>query len=163
MMPGRRDATGRRDPLKLGQVGPEDVVASLDALPIGTESREPEPSNRRLLLVEDDWHTHNALRKILGKLGWEVQSAMTVSAGLSLLEQNPDALILDIMLPDGDGLVVLEKARRLSLVIRVAVTTGVDDTEKLVAISNLQPDALLRKPLELNELLRVLETERPSS
>ena len=46
----------------------------------GSEEAFQRPS-LRVLLVEDDWRTHSALRKILGKLGWEVHSAMTVSGG----------------------------------------------------------------------------------
>jgi DNA-binding response OmpR family regulator len=139
----------------------EDEVGSSDAQSIqNAPSQESEPSKRRLLLVEDDWRTHNALRKILGKLGWDVQSAMTVSGGLALLDQNPDAMILDLMLPDGDGLVVLQKARAEHPSTRVAVTTGVEDRVRLDEIRSLQPAALLRKPLELDDLLRALENER---
>jgi CheY-like chemotaxis protein len=121
-----------------------------------------EPPKRRLLLVEDDWRTHDALRKILGRLGWEVQSAMTVSGGLALLSLNPDAIILDMMLPDGDGLVVLQKARADHPSTRVAVTTGIEDSQRLDEIRNLKPDALLRKPLELSDLLKAIDSERPA-
>ena len=87
---------------------------------------------------------------------------MTVSGGLALLDGKPDALILDLMLPDGDGLAVLRRAREEFPEIRIAVTTGIEDHERLEQIRQLQPDALLRKPLELNDLLRVIETERPA-
>jgi DNA-binding response OmpR family regulator len=110
----------------------------------------------RLLLIEDDWRTHSALRKILTRLGWEVQSAMTVSGGLALLDHKPDAVVLDLMLPDGDGLDVLRKARSERLRAKFAVTTGVDDPRRLEEVRGLRPDALLRKPLELNELLRAI-------
>jgi DNA-binding response OmpR family regulator len=138
-------------------------VGSSDVQPIQTSqtSQGTEPSRRRVLLVEDDWRTHNALRKILSKLGWDVQSAMTVSGGLSLVDQHPDALILDLMLPDGDGAAVLRKARIVSPSTRIAVTTGVEDHTRLEEIQNLQPDALLRKPLELDDLLRVLDSDKP--
>ncbi len=136
-------------------------MLSSETQPIQNEvAPSVEPPKRRLLLVEDDWRTHNALRKILGKRGWEVHSAMTVSGGLALLSLNPEAVILDLMLPDGDGLAVLRKAKEDHPEIRVAVTTGVDDRVRLEEIQNLQPDALLRKPLELDDLLRVIETER---
>jgi DNA-binding response OmpR family regulator len=138
-------------------------VGSSNFPPIPNDSRPgTEAPKRRLLLVEDDWPTHNALRKILGKLGWDVQSAMTVSGGLSLLAQNPEAVILDLMLPDGDGMDVLRKVRTDHLAIRVAVTTGVEDRTRLDEVRSLKPDALLRKPLDLNDLLRVLEPDRPA-
>ena len=116
---------------------------------------------RRLLLVEDDWRTHSALRKILTKLGWEVHSAMTVSGGLALLHLKPDAIILDMMLPDGDGIEVLRQIRAENHEAMVAVTTGIEDRSRLQQIRDLSPDALLRKPLDLEDLLRVLGKSLP--
>lgn len=136
-------------------------LSEVQPLPIDLDPMN-EPPKRRLLLVEDDWRTHDALRKILGRLGWEVQSAMTVSGGLALLSLNPDAIILDMMLPDGDGLVVLQKARADHPSTRVAVTTGIEDSQRLDEIRNLKPDALLRKPLELSDLLKAIDSERPA-
>jgi DNA-binding response OmpR family regulator len=115
-----------------------------------------EPTRPRVLLVEDDWGTHSALRKILTKLGWEVHSAMTVSGGLSLVHLKPEAIILDMMLPDGDGIDVLRRVRDTKESMKVAVTTGIEDRARLEQIRKLGPDALLRKPLELEDLLRVL-------
>jgi CheY-like chemotaxis protein len=121
-----------------------------------------EPAKPRVLLIEDDWRTHSALRKILGRLGWEVHSAMTVTGGLALLELRPDAVILDLMLPDGDGVAVLRKLRADQPGAKVAVTTGVEDFARLEEIRGLRPDALLRKPLELGDLLHVLGIARPA-
>jgi two-component system OmpR family response regulator len=123
--------------------------------PVGAETRE-EPQKPRLLLVEDDWRTQSALRKILTKLGWEVHSAMTVSGGLALLHLKPQAIILDMMLPDGDGIDVLRQVRAESQAVKVAVTTGIEDRARLEEIRKLAPDALLRKPLDLEDLLRAL-------
>ncbi len=118
---------------------------------------EGDPTKRRVLLVEDDWRTHAALRKILTKLGWEVYSAMTVSGGLALLHLRPQAIILDMMLPDGDGMAVLRQVRAEQQTAMVAVTTGIEDRVRLEEIRHLAPDALLRKPLELDDLLKLLD------
>ena len=129
------------------KAGPIDPIAS------GTDG---DPTKLRVLLVEDDWRTHSALRKILTKLGWEVYSAMTVSGGLALLHLRPQAIILDMMLPDGDGIDVLRQVRAEQQAAKVAVTTGIEDLARLEEIRQLAPDAMLRKPLELDDLLRVL-------
>jgi CheY-like chemotaxis protein len=144
-------------PAVLGSEVP--VVMTDGSIPAVALAGGEGPAKPRLLLVEDDWRTHSALRKILGKLGWEVHSAMTVSGGLALLELKPDAIILDLMLPDGDGMAVLLKVRSEQLPMKVAVTTGVEDRKRLDEIRKLAPDALLRKPLELRDLLRVLGIE----
>jgi DNA-binding response OmpR family regulator len=116
-------------------------------------------AKRILLLVEDDWRTHSALRKILTRFGWEVHSAMTVSGGLALLHLKPDAIILDMMLPDGDGMEILRQVRASDLTPRIAVTTGIEDRVRLEEIRKYAPDGLLRKPLELQQLLAILGNE----
>jgi len=124
----------------------------------GSLASGEEPEKPRLLLVEDDWRTHSALCKILARRGWEVHSAMTVSGGLALLHLKPQAIILDLMLPDGDGIAVLYQIRAENQPAKVAVTTGIEDRSRLEEIRKLAPDAILRKPLNLEELLRVLGT-----
>src|SRR3954463_12963670 len=76
----------------------------------------------RILLVEDDLASHAMLRKILLRMGCEVDSAMTVAGGLALLDTNPQGVILDLMLPDGEGETILRKIRSDHRPIRVAVT-----------------------------------------
>jgi CheY-like chemotaxis protein len=152
--PDSMRSTGRLAALLMleGAVTINDGATEPVASEPGNESARP-----RLLLVEDDWITHSALRKILIKLGWEVHSAMTVSDGLALLHLKPDAIILDMMLPDGDGVDVLRQVRAENQPAKVAVTTGIDDRARLEKVRELAPDAVLRKPLELEDLLRVLE------
>lgn len=130
--------------------------------PGGTSAGPGDPPRRRLLLVEDDWRSHSALRKIFMKLGCEVHSAVTVSGGLALLDLNPEGVILDLMLPDGDGLGVLRKVRSERLASRVVVTTGVEDPDRLEEVRRLRPDGLLRKPFDFDELFRALGFDRPA-
>ncbi len=98
-----------------------------------------EQAKRRLLLIEDDWRTHSALRKIFSRLGWEVHSAMTVSGGLALLSLKPEAVLLDLMLPDGDGEAVLRQVRSDCLETKIIVTTGIEDYARLNSVHDLQP------------------------
>jgi len=108
-----------------------------------------------LLVVEDDRTTSSALLAIFHRRGWEVLAAGSLAEAMPLLASSPDYLILDLMLPDGDGMLVLERIRADSLSIRVVVTTGSSD-QRLDAIARLRPDAFLRKPVCLPELLRGL-------
>ncbi|QDV35301.1 response regulator [Tautonia plasticadhaerens] len=115
------------------------------------------PSSRpRLLLVEDDPGSHKTLLRLLTRLGFDVLSAMTVEEGLSRLGDGPGFLVLDLMLPDGDGGTILEKVRTDGLPIRVVVTTGVCDPARMGAIAALRPDLVLSKPFDLDDLLRGL-------
>jgi CheY-like chemotaxis protein len=111
---------------------------------------------RKTLIVEDDRVSRTALVKILEQMGHELETAVTVAEGLAKLSLGPEYVLLDLMLPDGSGVAVLEQIRRDSLPIKVAVTTGTSDREMLEAVNRLKPDALFLKPLHLPDIARWL-------
>jgi len=115
---------------------------------------------KRALIVEDHDGTRLALRSIFKRNGWQVSSAATMAGGLDLLHSSPDCIVLDLLLPDGDGETILRKVRTDNLPARVvAVTTGVDDPSRLAAVRELNPDVLLCKPIDLNVVFRMCESE----
>ena len=97
--------------------------------------------------------------------GWagRVSEAGTVAEGLTKLDVEPEPcfLILDLMLPDGDGIAVLEAVRQKGLRTLVAVCTGSVDLARLKAVAELRPDAMFPKPIrmpnEWTETCRVCE------
>jgi DNA-binding response OmpR family regulator len=109
-----------------------------------------------VLLIEDDLPTANALRVLLTMHGCEVSIARSLEQGLDLLRTNPTAIVVDLMLPDGDGIEILARVREASRPIRVIVTTAVGDPARLAAVYRLNPEHVLRKPIELGELLRAI-------
>jgi DNA-binding response OmpR family regulator len=110
------------------------------------------PTKTRTLIVEDDLTSRDAMLRILKMLGIEAEAAPTLREGLEALDRNPGALILDLMLPDGNGMEILRRIRQQKLPIRVAVLTGAD--RPMVEQANLlRPDALFTKPVDLTRLL----------
>lgn len=109
------------------------------------------PTKPRLLLVEDDRVTYTALRVLLGTT-WDVTIATTLADALRLLDSVPDVVVLDLMLPDGDGAELLKRVRSLRLNSRVVVTTGSHDPARLNALNRLRPHAVMQKPIDLAEL-----------
>ena len=111
-------------------------------------------AGHRLLIVEDDTATREALRGHYLRLGWQVSEAGTIAEALASLDSNPQpcCLILDLMLSDGDGVAVLEKVRAKGFKTRVAICTGTIDLARLKATSGLKPDAMLPKPIRLPEV-----------
>ena len=87
----------------------------------------------RLLIVEDDPSTLRALGAIFRLKGWEVLVAKTVKEAISVLDSGVEfcCLVLDLMLPDGDGESILRRVRADRPETRVAVCTGVDDQARL--------------------------------
>jgi len=113
-----------------------------------------------VVVVEDDRATRDALRSLFGRMGYAVDTATTVADGFCLLDPPPDYLVLDLMLPQGDGADLLRYIRSHHLPTRVAVTTGMSDPERLEAVSGLGPDGLLQKPIQVEDLCRALSTCR---
>jgi len=110
-------------------------------------------TNDVLLVIDDDSSTRYALIRVLGRHGWNVIAASSVAEGLDLLGRQPSCMILDLDLPDGDGAAVLRQIREDGLDIRVVVCTGVTDERKLEGVRSLNPDAIIHKPIQINDLL----------
>ena len=116
----------------------------------------PPPEQCRVLLIEDDAPTANALRVLLTMHGCEVAIARSLEQGLDLLGTSLSAIVVDLMLPDGDGVEILARVREAGLPIKVVVTTAVGDPTRLAAVYRLRPESVLRKPIDLGELLRAI-------
>ena len=116
-----------------------------------TIKKTPVAPCRRILVVEDDRVARLAMTKILESMGNEVVSAGTLAEGFAKLD-NVHCLFLDLLLPDGDGIEILRKVRAENLPIRVAVTTGITNSEELAPILALNPDAIFQKPVHLPDI-----------
>jgi DNA-binding response OmpR family regulator len=110
----------------------------------------------RVLVVEDDPSTADALRRLLRLYGYEVLLAESVREAHQQLATRPDHSLLDLMLPDGDGARVLEAVRQARLACRVVVITGVGDPDHLARVRGLNPEALLNKPVDFTQILEKL-------
>ena len=128
----------------------------MTAVQASSSPRDSLPARKRILIVEDDHATYSALRSILTHYGYEVLLATTVAEADALLDTLPDVMVLDLMLPDGDGASLLRRVRDERLPVRVSVTTGMDDPEHLRQVQRLEPEFLLKKPIDLDQLLRTL-------
>src|SRR5579884_4176214 len=104
-----------------------------------------------LLLVDDDPGVLRALGAYFERLGYDVAHAETGEAGLEAFERlRPDVVILDLHLPDVDGLAVLERVRAQGG--SVILLTGQGDIETAVRAMQLGAEHFLTKPVDLNHL-----------
>jgi DNA-binding response OmpR family regulator len=110
----------------------------------------------RVLVVEDDAPTSDALVRLLRHYGFDVLLAATVQEAMRHLSARPDHILLDLMLPDGDGTRVLEAVRQAGMHSHVIVITGVSDPEYLDRVSGFKPAALLKKPVDFRQILEKL-------
>ena len=108
----------------------------------------------QILLVEDDLLLADGLRTGLRREGFAVNHVATGKAALSTFSaEKPEIVILDLGLPDMDGLKVLEHLRTGDKGPSVLILTARDTTEDKVSGLDLGADDYLVKPFEMPELL----------
>lgn len=110
-----------------------------------------------ILIVEDDLHIRRLMRGALQRAGHEVAEASTAREALSLLPiVKPDAVLLDLGLPDRDGLELVQLMRNAGAA--VLVVSAREDTAEKVAALDLGADDYLTKPFDTEELLARIRT-----
>lgn len=108
----------------------------------------------RVLVVEDNPRMAGVIRKGLAECGYAVDLATTGHEGEDLAAtQLYDVIILDVMLPDQDGLVVCNNLRRRSVKTPILVLTALSGTADKVKGLDVGADDYLTKPFEFDELL----------
>jgi two-component system, sensor histidine kinase and response regulator len=113
------------------------------------------PGPPKALLVEDNVELRVAIRRVLVAAGWTVSEASTSSQGIDLaLRDNPDVVVLDLGLPDGDGREVLAqlKSEVETAWIPVVVLSGCSDTAVVSEVLRAGAQDYVVKPCSLDEL-----------
>jgi two-component system OmpR family response regulator len=114
----------------------------------------------RTLIVEDDPDSSEALARALQAEGFDTDVAATVGQALIKLEKGilPDAIIVDLRLPDASGGLLLRRIRRYNLPVKVAVVTGMPDPASHMDVTRFPPDRIFKKPLDVAELVDWLKS-----
>jgi DNA-binding response OmpR family regulator len=106
-----------------------------------------------VLIIDDDERLNALLTEYLGKFGYSVRAATRPSAGLRTLKSDPpDLVILDVMLPEMDGLAVCRRIRESSKVPVIMLTARGEVSDRIVGLE-LGADDYLPKPFEPRELV----------
>jgi len=113
------------------------------------------------LLVEDEPHIRRFVRGALEQEGWQVHEAATLQRGLvEAGTRKPDLVILDLGLPDGDGVDFIGDLRKWSAVPVIVLSARVEEDDKIRALDQ-GADDYLTKPFGVGELLaRVRASQR---
>jgi two-component system response regulator MprA len=111
-------------------------------------------SAQRVLVVEDDPAIARVLELELGEAGYRVEVAPAGSEGLAAMERHrPDLVVLDVRLPDMDGLSVCRRARRSGHDMPILMLTALDRVGDRVVGLDAGADDYLAKPFAIEELL----------
>lgn len=105
-----------------------------------------------ILVIEDNPQTRRFLRASLGGQAWRMNEASTGRQGLAIArEQHPDLIILDLGLPDMDGVAVVRALRQFSELPVIVLSARSLESDKIQAL-NAGADDYLTKPFSVGEL-----------
>ena len=119
-------------------------------------SAQPTDRTRRILVVDDDDESRAQFVDALRKVGYEVAEAWGAVQGMRLmLAYRPDAVVLDLVLPDGHG---IEVGRAMRAIVTTSRTCVVAVTSSATSIAFVEPasfgaEVILIKPVEADVLL----------
>ena len=112
-----------------------------------------------ILIVDDEPLTRNLLRLMLERAGFEISEAEDgLKALLMMAEQSPDVLLLDVMMPNMDGLTVCEKlrARPETAVLPIILLSARTSSEAVKAGMDAGATKYLSKPINRKELINTI-------
>lgn len=112
----------------------------------------------KILIVEDDAHIRRLLKATMQRAGHEAIEAENARQAMSLLDiERPDVVLLDLGLPDRDGLELIEPLRLRSNATLIVVSARENSAEKVTAL-DLGADDYVTKPFDTEELLARIRT-----
>ncbi|MBV8855726.1 MAG: response regulator transcription factor [Acidobacteria bacterium] len=129
------------------------AAAIPDVKDTGEEKIEAGERKLKLLIIEDDETILELISEHFSRTGYTVQTAQDGLAGVqAALNDRPDAIVLDLMLPKMDGLAVCREIREKASYIPILMLTAKDDVVDKVLGLEMGADDYITKPFVLREL-----------
>lgn len=111
-----------------------------------------------ILIIEDEKNICEFMSTSLTGHGYKIITAQTAKEGISLVSsQCPDLILLDLGLPDKDGICVIEQVRDWSLIPIIVISARTQEKDKVLAL-DLGADDYITKPFGIEELLARIRT-----
>lgn len=118
-------------------------------------------SNLHILILDDERRIREELTDFLTDNEFVTYEAATPSEAFKIIELNPvDMAIIDINLPEKDGLTVLKEIKATNEEIEVLIITGQGDMDKAITAMRLGAADFFNKPIRLNEVLQAIERSK---
>lgn len=115
------------------------------------------PKNMKVLIVDDDKDICETLKEILESDGYAAEYCLTGEAALNELKSNPyDAVILDVKMPDTDGIETFNNIRLINPHQQIILSSGLDIDEKQKAAIKEGAFGVIQKPIDFDSLYETL-------
>src|SRR4030042_2178955 len=127
----------------------------------GKKSVNDMQANGHILVIEDDYDLLFMIKKLLEIKGFTVLTAITGSEGKKKFRKYAKqirSVILDLSLPDQDGKQICKELRKKYPLLPIIITTGSEDLSQKSELDQIGINAYLRKPFDLNELLKFVSS-----
>jgi DNA-binding response OmpR family regulator len=116
---------------------------------------------RRILVIDDDPAMQELIRVILERFGFELIPALNVASAVEILRQKnlPDLVLLDMMLPDIDGLELLRQIRETKVFdnLPVIIVSAMADSDRIRKGLDMGADRYITKPAISHNLLKTVQ------
>ena len=120
----------------------------------GVSDRQGDPLKEKILIVDDERLVRQSLEKKFGGEGYQVISADRGAAAIALVEEeSPDLVLLDLKLPDLDGIEVLKRLREIDRNLTVLIMTAYGTIDTAIAAIRAGAYDYLTKPCDLDTIL----------
>ena len=106
-----------------------------------------------ILLVEDDYALAMGTEYVLKAEGYEVMHASNLASAREMVKQQPDLILLDVMLPDGSGFELCQEVRNSDQHMPIIFLTAVGEEANIVQGLELGADDYVMKPYRVKELV----------
>ena len=118
---------------------------------------------KTIWVVDDDPAIRELVTFMVTEAGYEVDAFASGAEVLASGGGPPDAVLLDLMMPEVDGVEVLKEISRLHPKLPVIMVTADNDVQRAVEVTKLGAYDYINKPFRTEELLLTLKRARPSS
>lgn len=151
-MPAKRSTAKKAAKKSSAKAVPADELVDAEESQTAAATGE---RGRKVLLVDDDIEILESMRTVLESRGYEILVARDGNQGLAMAEsEEPDLVVLDMMMPKRSGFLVLEKLRRSRPVpMRVIMITANEGSRHKAYAEMLGVDDYIRKPFAMDRLL----------
>ncbi|HMP01465.1 MAG TPA: response regulator [Gemmatales bacterium] len=116
-------------------------------------------ASKTLLVVDDDHEIVHAIRAVMENKGYRVLTATDGNAGINVAErENPDLVIVDMMMPKKSGFLVLERLKKGKTPPRIIMITANEGGRHRAYAEMLGVDDYIRKPFAMDRLLESVKS-----